>query len=778
MKTTEKPTKARRPRSDPQFGWAASNPSLTGWRTVLAEWAVQHSNRGEAVRFGNHWLDHVASAPAIVREPEAYCRRSAPGASPFFAWIGDRQSERVKSALQNTARAFFEWYLAAHLSAPDDRGVPLPSPDHANPVPRARTPAKPAETHRSAMPTRFLRDLLDVLTENDWAWARAQTKDYVDVSEPVLGDKQRLWCPVRASALAIKLLLPLRTFQVRVLESSEGDDVCYRTGQWVPNVHTGAPPKGRTRRRGFLCRIEDAGTATAGVGFYVNTNKTADSAARANERGYVIPWENRQVIDIIERLEVWQTTYNPVAGPTSWASLHDDTVCSSAPRAGSAFFLMRDPNGMYPNEPVSDDRVRGLWDGLVEELERRLAERGERMADGESIRLTRPRGGDGARRISRYDLHTLRVSLITALAVDGGLPLHILSKCIAGHASVVMTLYYCKVGREAMTEALDAATARIDAVAQERFAQYLKSEARDDAALVSNDVAGLAAADHGDTAAWLTMDTGLCPVGATRCHDGGPLVTKGVHGPVPGGTRNCSRCRFHLTGPAFLGGLVAKFNAKSLERDAAMREHEVARTSLRRLEDERAEAEMRGGAFDTRAIERARDRFDRARTRVASVSETMQAVAVLVGRCREVMTKNTGGLSLVGVGAEADIRVAIKTTTDIDLADRVCQAADIYPSPEVAEATWRRARAIDRMVVRHGRAPVMLPLSEEEALQAGNEMMRLMDRQFGRERAIEILGGEQVVNGVAKVLDKWQGSVAQMGVEVSAPALPAIEHQR
>ncbi len=775
MKSSRKSDKPWRPRSDPTFAWAASNPALAPWREALAEWASQHSNRQTALWFGNHWLDDVTANPLSALTPERCCRRGTSNALPFLDRVGARHSGTVRSSLQNTARAFFDWYLEGHLSAPDDTGCLVVSPNHTNPVRPARTPPSPSESHRSAMPTRFLRDLLNVLTENDWAWARAQASDTVEVLDPATGLRQRVWCPVRASALAIKLLLPLRTFQVRVLESSEGDDVCYRGGAWVANVGPGAPKDGQRRRRGFLCRIEDAATGENGCGFYVNTNKTADAAALANERGYLIPWENRQVIDIVERLEVWQTTRNPVSIPTSWSSLHDKTVNRSALRGGSAFFLMRDPNGQFPNEPVTDPRVRGLWDALVAELERRFAERGETMADGSPIRLTRKSGISRTRRVSRYDLHTLRVSLLTALAVDGGLPLHILSKCVAGHASLVMTLYYCKVGREAMNEALDAAAERIDTVVQERFAQYLKSGDRDDAALVINDPSALAAADRGDTAAWLMLDTGICPVGATRCHDGGPLVAKRVHGPVPGGARNCARCRFHITGPAFLGGLAAKFNTKSLERDSARREYEAARTGLRRLEDQRVEVETKGGTFDSRAIERARDRLDRAEVRLASVSETMQALYVLVLRCRDAMSTNAGGLNLVAVGSETDLRVAIRATSDIDLADRVCQVADIYPSLETAEAALRRARAIDRMAMRHGRAPVMLPLSEEETLRAGNEMLRLMERQFGRERAIEILTDDGVVEGVARVLEEWQ--CGRFSITAQPSDLPALAHQ-
>jgi hypothetical protein len=256
-------------------------------------------------------------------------------------------------------------------------------------------------------------------------------------------------------------------------------------------------------------------------------------------------------------------------------------------------------------------------------------------------------------------------------------------------------------------------------------------------------------------------------------------VAKGIHGPVPGGARNCARCRFHITGPAFLGGLVFKFNATSFNLTTAVRESAAARAALRQTEDQRASTECRGEAFDTRAVDRARERLDRAEARVSSAVGTLQALAVLVQRTRAVMESNTGGLHLVAVGKERDVRVAITTTSDLDLADRVCEAAEIFPSPEATEATLRRSQALDRMILRHGHMPVMLELSDAEALRAGNEMIQLMSAQFGRDNTMRVLGGgEHLVDGVAALLETCVADLkARTPGTAAARALPAIEHK-
>ena len=58
---------------------------------------------------------------------------------------------------------------------------------------------------------------------------------------------------------------------------------------------------------------------------------------------------------------------------------------------------------------------------------------------------------------SQFTPHALRVSLITAYIVDGRAPIAVISKLV-GHSSLVMTIYYTKVGASKMR--LEMAAAR------------------------------------------------------------------------------------------------------------------------------------------------------------------------------------------------------------------------------------------------------------------------------------------------------------------------------
>lgn len=770
---------AKRPltRSDVQFAWANTDASLAAWRTVLAEWAAQHTDRGYAIRVGNTLLDYLQAFPAVTRRPQEFCSRNYSNPHPLIDWLDRGWATAAEMA--NVTHAFFAWYLDRHLTLPDDYGRPVLAPGYWNPMVRQRRESRGAKTARDALPTRLIRELLNVLQEDDWSWARARQADYISTVDRNTGERTRVWCPVRASALALKLLLPLRTFQVRMLESGEGDSEVFADGAWRANTGPHAPATGSPVRRGFLRAFRDRATASVTTGFYVNTNKTADLKQKS-ESGYEIPWQHEAVIDIVERLVRWQSEYNPVAEPLPWSTLHDKNVrLASVLRGPPAFFLMRDPNGVYANEPVSDGTLRSLWHALVAETERRMNVRRERMADGSPMRLTeRVRCKDGrVKRRSIYDLHSLRVSLLTALATDGGVPLHILSQCIAGHASILMTLYYVKSDPVAMTQMLTEATAKIDHESQARFARYLRSEARSDDGFVINDPAGAAALDGTAAASWLQLDTGICPVGGTRCAEGGPAIAKNKHGPVPGGPRNCVQCRFHVTGPAFLGALVARFNATSLRLDAARRHCDAAQVQLTEAKERRFTAEKRG-VFGDGGVSQAHERLVRAESQIQAHAGALQAVADLVERCKAVAAGSAGeGLNLVLAGTARDFTTAVRLTSDFALLDAVCQAATIHPCEEASEATLRRSQALDRFLVQHGHAPTFMHLSESEALVVGNEMMRLMKACVGRGRAIELVS-EPTALLEAKVARRVQAVVAALDERRGAALESASDDQR
>ncbi|MCC8397318.1 hypothetical protein LJ656_32605 [Paraburkholderia sp. MMS20-SJTR3] len=352
---------------------------------------------------------------------------------------------------------------------------------------------------------------------------------------------------------------------------------------------------------------------------------------------------------------------------------------------------------------------------------------------------------------SKYDLHTLRVSLITAYATEGGVPIQILSKCVAGHATILMTLYYNKPGAAHVTAVLAEAQQRVQQAEAGNFLKFLQDEEIRNASplVISNDSAANTALEQSEPASWVVGDIGICPVGGSRCCRGGPPSpeSKRVHGPVPGGAKNCARCRFFITGPAFLAGLVARFNSVGVSLSTAAERLRAAEDEIYKLE----EATFEGRSHDESSqIGIAYDRRDRVLDEVDSIAHTWHAIYRLIDRCKAAMSTSdkddTKKLDLVLTGGLTDLRAALSECTEFELYDAVCQRANVYPNENVLVANLRRGRLLDALLSRNGRSAVFASLSEAEALAVGNQFVELLMARVGRAEANALIEGRLLLD--------------------------------
>jgi hypothetical protein len=143
---------------------------------------------------------------------------------------------------------------------------------------------------------------------------------------------------------------------------------------------------------------------------------------------------------------------------------------------------------------------------------------------------------------------------------------------------------------------------------------------------------------------WVVNDTGICPVGGSLCNKGGPKLTSNVqlsdYAPTPGGPRNCVRCRFFITGPAFLGGLGAHFNAIGVQLLAASERFRAKEAAIRRLEDElTAMGAQKILPSRMAELHAAYDHRERDMQEVDELSHNLHAVYRLTERCRAIIAK-------------------------------------------------------------------------------------------------------------------------------------------
>ena len=268
--------------------------------------------------------------------------------------------------INNQIHDFLNWVLTTYYSAEDDEGFTVIPHEFRNPVPKlSHTGLTLTESVRTPLPYRYIRELREILCPpgtryfSDWAWSIKNALDghsggdWISVNPAIIDkndpdcvwrvrklpvykiykggksqgkvgerDVYELWSPVRWVLLYIKLELPLRTFQVRVLDSGEADTWRYEDGKWRLNdrfMKQGS--RKRPQQLGVFRRIVSPDNGQQMTGLYVNTNKTADINKNTWERGYVVPWQHEKVLYWLERLRNWQEKYNPIKTLTPWLTL-------------------------------------------------------------------------------------------------------------------------------------------------------------------------------------------------------------------------------------------------------------------------------------------------------------------------------------------------------------------------------------------------------------------------------------------------------------------------
>lgn len=713
---------------------------------------------------------------------------------------------------------FIDFIIEKVFSEEDDNGniVPLVQ----NPFSKIQKQSSAIETVRNPLPYRYIHDLrqilcplpdktqLAVIEQNlkddesmlpayhyrhfkNWAWAQQQAGgDWFDV-EPELIDKSdpdcvwrtkevtrkgnkitvhQIWSPVKAMVIFMKLHLPLRTYQVRMLDSGEADTWRYEQGQWVANTqHDFAlGSEKRPFGKGIFRRIHDTMTGLHSTGLYINTNKTADQNKDELERGYIIPWQNEEVLYWLEKLRNWQEKYNPIAKPTDCTTLLKKHIGKSKSdkqleSMGEIAFLFRDASakGEDKSKPIAGDaNIAPFWYQLLITLENQLAERGNTLDNGERLKLvvdytegTR----EGAKVASLFPLHSLRVSLITAYTMDTQLPLPVISKLLAGHTRLLMTIYYNKITPSVMAEKMDEAHGELDAKSKQSVRSFLKDASMEQIQckmVYHSDDSIQAALVNRNPIGWEERSCGLCLVGGNTvksdevstlggCWNGGKLINDSkvaanrIYGSVPHGPENCPRCRWFITEAYYLKPLNAHFNQLSYKAHQAANLSVEIEGELEALKDEQFFCEEQGKPFikhdELQALQR---RWEKQQVEADEYTNDWVACFELIYkiiRVEEARKEGDTKDKLIAVGSEQDISHALKfIETDSELLhlSLLCEDAEFYPDLQdelrKTPVIQKRSMQLSRVLMKKGFEPIFMAMDDKQQLIAANAMLRQM----------------------------------------------------
>jgi hypothetical protein len=795
--------------SDLTFTWLVQDlgAQWEEWRALMAAWmGGQHKAVGLKLSALNFFVMRYLFTLPNGNQPACFFQAAQQGALPNLeSMITDaRPSEVVR--IQNYLVEFIDWVIALQLCEPNDRGRMMPLVD--NPFDKiSRKGMVTMESVHSPLPYAYIKELRETLCPrrfgnlSDWGWAQqaiglerasgrsASKSDWfvvdqslIDRDDPdcvwrsrVVDRKHKLveihelWSPVRAIAMLVKLHLPLRNYQVRLLDSGEADTWRYEKGEWVINQRHLFKKGSETNpwSRGVFCRIRSPDIGEIMTGLHINTNKTSDQNKDERERGYTIPWQHAEVLHWLEKLRNWQEKYNPIDQPTLCSELEgkhfgNQKSAQQKREMGAICFLFRDAKGKGKDrfKPMRANNLDKIWYRLLKDLEDRVAARGQTLSDGSRLRFVKDYGENYTHATAtEFPLHSLRVSLLTCFAMDGQVPMPALSKLLAGHSRLLMTLYYIKPTPAMMTQALDEATLKVEAAQSESLRAFLrdadmhqikgKVAYRDESSLE-------AALANRNPVGWEHRHVGICLVGGNTarsnemgviggCWNGGELMyTRGsagsAHGPVPNGPENCTRCRWLATDARYLDALRAQFNNQSYQASLAANlavEHEQVRDTLL---DTRYLATEKGQPFlQQHELQQAERRYEKQIVLADQYAKDMIATFQLIARIVAIEEGRAEGdnvTKLVAVGSMQDIHQPIsliETGSELLQLAQICEDAEFFPDLvddlRKTPAIEKRSRALNNLLMRNGYTPIFMQMDERMQLIAGNAMMREMSRK-------------------------------------------------
>lgn len=817
--------------SDLTFSWMLKTlgPEWKQWQELAAEWMAEQiigiADKRMALIcfFENYLLESAAYATDVRLFFKGFNGHLCSG-EEYETVI--RKSINSPSRLQTTANYpcdFIDFVINHYFSEMNDNGILTPLVD--NPLRKIKRLKSHTETVRNPLPYRYIQSLrqilcplptkaeLTIIEQNlkrgetllpsyryrhfkHWVWAQKQTGqsnqsgDWFEV-DPELIDKadpdcmwrskdltrngkkitiHQIWSPVKAMVIFMKLHLPLRTYQVRMLDSGEADTWRYEEGQWkLNNKHDFA--LGNEKRpfgKGVFRRIHDSMRGHYSTGFYINTNKTADQNKDELERGYIIPWENEEVLYWLEKLRNWQEKYNAIEKPTDCTTLLIKHLSQQISQAqlkglGETSFLFRNASASENEDrhkPIYSDLIAPFWYSLLLELENQLFVQGETLNNGQRLKLVidYPENTPIWRKSATlFPLHSLRVSLITTYTMDTHLPLPVISKLLAGHTRLLMTIYYNKITPSVMAEKMCEAEAQLECISQQSVRNFLKDASMEQikCKMIFHNEDGVSVAlASRNPIGWEERATGLCLVGGNTvrsdeistiggCWNGGELIreTKGVskriYTSVPHGPENCIRCRWFITDARYLPALNAKFNQLSYKAHQAANLAVEIEGELEALKDEQFFCEEQSVPFsrhtELQALQR---RHEKQQVEADEYAKDWIACFELINkiiRIEESRKNDDTNDKLIAVGREQDISYALKfveTKSELLHLSLLCEDAEFYPDLQddlrKTPAIQKRSMQLSRVLMKKGFEPIFMEMDEKQQLIAGNAMLRQM----------------------------------------------------
>jgi len=694
-------------------------------------------------------------------------------------------SKEFSNSKFNIISHFFDWLIELKFREDDDQG----SVHYvfSNPLNKKVQKRTLFETVKSPLPIKYINDLKEILCPKegryftDFTWAMKEfkvcwynvDKSLIDKNDPNcvwrnIGGEYQLWSPVRAVLLLLKLYLPLRTYQVRFLDSGEADYWRYENGSFVVNTKHSFVEKGRKKGL-FYNGGKSPLDGQDQVLLYVTTNKTHDKNLSYEDNGYLIPRNHKRVMYWCEQLRDWQEKYNPINKPIPCSDLEEKHFGSVKhakvkEQMGTFCFLFRCPEAQKLKDrerPINYGQITNAWVKLLYKLQENIYERGEVLGNGEKIYLTEKNNPDKA----LYTLHSLRVSLITAY-VSSDIPLPIIAKYV-GHSRLLMSIYYAKFSSQQVNEKFEECEENLVNNSKDLKSFIYENELKqieESTAFLDRDAIG-AMLQTKYPASWCNKPLGICLAGGNMtegadssipgCWNGGPIIEaykqKVVHAEVPHGYGNCVRCRWFITDITYLNSLTAHLNYLSFQAHKYLKESEIIEAQINKLKDEKYQARISSNKFfKGEELKIQEQRFeDYSKNADEFLLDYLSTLRIItrISTIEEARQKSDEKQKLISVGTEQDLKLNFKfleTSSDLLHYILICDDAELYPDIKDrlnnnTSIIYERSQLLDSFLseAKGNSKPVFMTLPKEMQLKVGNAFIRKMAKQFDADRLMQ-----------------------------------------
>lgn len=755
-------------------------PNQKQWFTLAKEWIDDEHIKSTKNHYSaiKHFLFYLNTLPDDIQEPFKYLseKRHVPLHDSFKKRHPNSYSTHL-SYLYKFSIYIIENYMQ---DKEDDEvlsiGHPLISTYQYEKLTGIFSPGL-TESDKIVIPTSFLLTMNEILTEDDFKWPKSVESQYFDWFNEKTNTLEKVWCPAQTYTFLTMIEIPLRKIQVQMLDSGEGDIEKYNPimKAWInndsPHANYWSSRSEQKPNRGVLTK--NITGLKESVGFYISTNKTKDaSVGFGPESGYTIPWNNEILVNHLHTLREWQEKYFPVAKPVSYKDMPKGINSDSKPsqsvleQTPDRFYLFRSPLVSKTGYPATNNQLMRFWWLLMEELEKRV------QAEGHDVTIiTKRNSTTNQPERSIFTPHGLRVAGLTSLA-EAGVPIEVISKIIAGHSTILMTIYYIKYSNGHITDILSKAKRDLENKSKESLKRWLKDATLEDAMryLVANQEEGVQnlMLSRSHMATWGGSGMGICPFGGTRCDDGGELTkkatksTKAKYGAVIGGRGNCVRCRHLVTGVPWLielwlhgNKLLENISKISTDIDAFKKKQAVLKKEQysykKRKETHLCPPEVIDEIKSLNTIiETKSEELDR-------IIMDAHATFNLLEEVREIANNDdkknfSKGNELIPIDVDYGEETTFIETSPFHLKDMLVQASRIYPEVVDTRVELERNNFIDQILMNNGDTPISFsPLSEEEKATASDAMAKLLLSKVGAKEC------ENLHNGSI--------TLAQLGIE-------------